>query len=229
MRANSRLQVKRMLCGLFKALAGAISMNNTVFTTRAVSIYKTLFYAEYFSVNKKVIDCGAGGNNPPIQIFQESGYEVVGIDIDEQQIAEANEVLKGKGYTIKILKDDMREIHQADSTFGCSYSYNSIFHMNKNDIKQSIQEMIRITEPGGVIYFNVLHKNDCGYGNGKEIGNNSFEDFTDGIIHSYYTDDEIDQGIANCELLEKEIKSIQRKYEKKMINQWFIEYFYRKM
>ncbi|KYC46104.1 MAG: hypothetical protein AMQ22_02170 [Candidatus Methanofastidiosum methylothiophilum] len=203
-------------------------MNNSVFSTRAVSVYKALFFSEYYSVSKKAIDCGAGGNNPPIQIFEKNGYKTVGIDIDENQIAQANRVFMEKEYRTRILKDDFRCIHQADNEFGCSYSYNSVFHMKKEDVKKSIMEMIRITEPGGVIYFNLLHKNDCGYGNGKRIDNDSFEDLNDGIIHSYYLDDEIDKDVNNCELLEKEIKNVQRQYENRIIHQWFIEYFYRK-
>ncbi len=198
------------------------------YTTKAISVYKLLYYAETFGVRKQAFDCGAGGSNPPLYIFYYHGYQVSGIDIDAEAVKEAALFCEKNACKLNICLGDMRNIAGASNRYGCCYSYNSIFHMRKPDIQKSIEAMIRITEPGGVLYFNLLHKNDCGYGKGYEIGPGTFEDETDGEIHSYYDEHEIDQSIAGCELVEKVLLNSKRKTEQEILDQWFIEYYMRK-
>ncbi len=96
------------------------------------------------------------------------------------------------------------------------------------DIFKSINEMTRVVEPGGIIYFNLLHKKDCGYGSGIEIEKDTFKDKNDGIIYTYHEENEIDAELTGSELMEKEIVNNYRKIDGKWVNQWFIGYYLRK-
>lgn len=191
-------------------------------------MYKALFYSEQFSVSKTVLDCGAGGEAPPSYVFHRCGYETHGIDIDGEAIRQARAFAASRKWKLEIAPGDMRCIPYPDNRFGCVYSYNSIFHMGKGDILESIREMLRVTEPGGILFFNLLHKNDFGYGQGIEIAKGSFKDQHDGIVHSYHDEEELDGEMGECELLEKSMIRCTRCIEEKTITQWFLEYYSRK-
>ena len=199
-----------------------------IYSTKAISVYKALFYANLYNVTKIAFDCGAGGSNPPLYIFLSNGYEVKGIDISEEAINKSLVFEKKYNCKLNIKKGDMKDIDNEEGKVGCCYSYNSIFHMKKKDIIKSIYELIRITEPRGIIYFNLLSKRDKQYGRGVRIGEGEFQDQEDDIIHSYYDDTEIDEELMECDVLEKVFYNTIRNTEEGTINQSFIEYFLRK-
>ena len=58
------------------------------------SIYKFLHMARWKDVKKKVLDCGAGGNNPPLALFSMHGYEAYGIDISDNALDEERNFAK---------------------------------------------------------------------------------------------------------------------------------------
>ena len=195
------------------------------YSTKAVSVYKALYYANKCNVKRLAFDCGAGGSNPPLYIFLSSGYEVKGIDISEEAIKESLIFEKKHNCNLNIKQGDMRKIENIDERIGCCYSHNSIFHMRKKDIIRSIHEMIRITEPKGIIYFNLLSKRDKQYGEGIEIGEGEFQDPDDSVIHSYHDDNEVDEEIQECVFLEKAFQNTIRNTEEGIIDQEFIEYY----
>ncbi|MFX1499610.1 MAG: class I SAM-dependent methyltransferase [Promethearchaeota archaeon] len=51
---------------------------------------------------------------------------------------------------------DIRNIPFDSNYFGYVYSWNTIFHMSKKDIKKSIGEMILVLKPGGFCFVNFL-------------------------------------------------------------------------
>ena len=82
---------------------------NNLFLTRAVSIYKILYYSEKYAVQNKVLDCGAGGDNPPCYIFYTHGYQAHGIDIDKESIEKSARFCCKRKCTMEIKHCDMRE------------------------------------------------------------------------------------------------------------------------
>ena len=49
-------------------------------------LYTFLGFTEKSSLDKKVLDCGAGGIRPPLALFSQRGYQTYGIDISEKAI-----------------------------------------------------------------------------------------------------------------------------------------------
>jgi hypothetical protein len=45
-------------------------------------------------MERKVIDCGAGGRQPPLYLFYQYGYRTYGIDSSEHAIKNAEEFCK---------------------------------------------------------------------------------------------------------------------------------------
>lgn len=77
---------------------------------RQTSVYKFLDYCNQSNLEKKVVDCGAGGNMPPLGMFYSEGYETVGIEMDNNQISLAGSFEKKHNMKLNIIKGDMRYI-----------------------------------------------------------------------------------------------------------------------
>jgi len=124
------------------------------------SLFRFLYYTNKSPLEKKILDCGAGGVYPPLALFSSFGYETYGVDIDKRQLRRANAFLKKYAFSSTLLQEDMRKLPFEDDSFSFAYTYNSIFHMEKRDMVASLSEMARVVRKGGLIYFNVLTSNE---------------------------------------------------------------------
>jgi ubiquinone/menaquinone biosynthesis C-methylase UbiE len=124
----------------------------------------------------------------------------------------------------------MRQLPFKNESFSFVYSYNSIFHMRKTEVVKSLQEMIRVLKPGGVLFVNFLTVNDFRCGEGPHLGDNQYEQFDDDqpVIHSYYSAEEPDVLFSDMEVLFKEDRVLERIYEGERIRQGFVDYIVRK-
>jgi len=52
-------------------------------------LYTFLRYCESSKLEKEILDCGAGGKEPPLYIFHQFGYKTHGVDISEEQVEKA--------------------------------------------------------------------------------------------------------------------------------------------
>lgn len=105
---------------------------------RQIPLYRFLKYCNETNMEKSVLDCGAGGNCPPLSLFADYGYKTTGIEFDEGQLRETEKFSQKNRYSLNLEKGDMRNLRFDDNTFSFVYSYNSIFHMSKEDIQKSI-------------------------------------------------------------------------------------------
>ena len=198
---------------------------------RATPLYNLIRMSADENLDKRVLDCGAGGSMPPLYLFHSLGYETAGIEIDEGQIAKARAFCKANDMELNIRKGDMRSLLFADNSFGLVYSYNSVFHMVKADIAASIREMVRVLKPGGLCYFNLLSVEDDGYGVGRELKAGEFvqEEGAGEIIHSYFTDGEIDGVIRYARIEYKEKRSIYIYEEDETYHPVYLDYIIKKI
>lgn len=181
-------------------------------------------------LDKKVLDCGAGGNMPPLHMFQSLGYETYGIEIDEDQLNRADEYQKENDVDLNIQKGDMRELPFEDGSISYAFSYNAIFHMKKEDIRKSLMEIKRVLPSGGLCFFNVLSKEDCGFGEGEALGDGEFyqEEGGSQVIHSYFDYDELDEFLCDFTILMKERRLRTRIYNDEFIDLGYIDYIIKK-
>ena len=174
------------------------------------SLYNFLRFIQTNPVNKKILDCGAGGRDPKLAFFYENGLEAYGIDISEDQIKEAEDFCKNNNIKLNIVKGDMRNIPFESKFFGYVYSYLSMVHLSKNGTAQAINETYRVLMRGGLCYLTFLSKDDQSYNENEEtkpgeiISKHGNEEF----MHSYYDDDEPDDFFNNFEILYKEKRHI---------------------
>ena len=57
-------------------------------------LYTFLKYCENSKLKKEILDCGAGGKNPPLYIFHLFGYKTHGVDISEEQVRKAQPIIE---------------------------------------------------------------------------------------------------------------------------------------
>ena len=125
-------------------------MNNTLYPA---PLYTFLSLCQREALPKEVLDCGAGGANPPLNLFCSYGYRAAGVEIDPQRAQLAREAARQHGVAVDIREVDMRRLPFAEQSFSFVYSYNSVFHLSKADIATAIAEMRRVLRRGGELLF----------------------------------------------------------------------------
>lgn len=202
---------------------------NEVF--KQIPLYRFIMYCNETKMEKTVLDCGAGGDCPPLSLFSEYGYLTYGIEFNSRQLEEANEYAKEKGQNLNIEKGDMRELKFDDELFSFVYSYNSVFHMTKKEVSKSINEMKRVLKKDGLLFVNFLTTNDFRCGEGIDIGENQYEQMDDDlpVIHSYFEEYEAEKYFEDMEILYKENRVLERIFEGGKIRQGFVDYILKKI
>jgi ubiquinone/menaquinone biosynthesis C-methylase UbiE len=171
-------------------------------------LYTFLDYVLDVEIERTILDCGAGGNFPKMALFDMNEFKTYGIEILEERVIAAENYAKEKNLNFHITEGDMRRLPYETESFGFAYSYNTIFHMNKEDIGIAINEMFRVVKKNGLIYVNLLSIDESSYGIGKEISPGIFmvEEGEEQIAHTYFTYDEGDSYFSNFEVLYKQIR-----------------------
>ncbi|GGF64332.1 S-adenosylmethionine-dependent methyltransferase [Paenibacillus albidus] len=193
-------------------------------------LYRFLLFCNESGLERTVLDCGAGGDSPALGLFASYGYAPTGIEFDPAQLELSGSYAQAKGMDLNILQGDMRQLSFADGSFSFVYSYNSVFHMRKQEVITSIQEMKRVLKPGGLLFANFLTVNDFRCGEGVDLGEHQYEQFDDDlpVIHSYYRADEPDVMFKDMEVLYKEDRVLERLYNGERIRQGFVDYIAKK-
>lgn len=202
----------------------------TVF--RQNQLYTFLLYCNGAELEKVVLDCGAGGNCPPLAIFAEHGYKTLGLDNNAKQIELAKEFEKNHGLDLGIIQGDMRALPFENDSISYIYSYNSIFHMSKNEIADTINEIHRVLPKGGLAFINFASENDARATVGERVGEGEYLqlEFGEHVLHSFFKENEPEEYFGGLKVLYKENR-IRDGYNQKgdRIRLGFIDYILEKI
>ena len=163
-------------------------------------LYRFLQYTNERAPEKSILDCGAGGNKPPLALFHSHGYKTKGVDISLDQIKRADEYARRNGISLGIHYADMRDLPYDDCSFGCVYSWSSSVHLTKVDTAKAVSEMLRVLKPSGLLYVNFVWDIVKNHYPGEERSPGEIW-FTDGDIewvHSMFSQDEPDLFFVDC-------------------------------
>jgi ubiquinone/menaquinone biosynthesis C-methylase UbiE len=186
----------------------------------ATPLYDFLRQCNASPLPKEVLDCGAGGDQPPLSIFAQSGYRTFGIEINPRSLAQAQEFSRTAGMPLNILQGNMRFLPFAEASFSFAYSYNAIFFNSKPDIRVILREIWRVLRRGGLCYVNFLSVDDpernvfCPEGR-QIFHNKGFSYFNDGEAEAYF---------AGFEILRKEKRFLEKIFEGRWLKQITLEY-----
>lgn len=173
---------------------------------RQSQLYTFLLYCNGAGLDKTILDCGAGGNCPPLAIFADQGYTTYGIDLSDDQLQLAQAFEEKYGYQLNIKKGDMKNLSHEDGSINYVYSYNSIFHMCKDEIKKVISEIRRVLPTGGYAFINFASVNDERFGVGDQVGEGEYKQPEHGelVLHSYFKENEVDAYFEGFKIIYKE-------------------------
>lgn len=173
---------------------------------RQNQLYTFLLYCNSHGLTKEILDCGAGGNLPPLALFVEHGYKTHGIEISDTQIERATEFARKNELDLNIIKGDMRELPFEDESLSYVFSYNTIFHLSKADIAKAINEVKRVLKPDGLFFVNFVSDKDMRYGEGEQVGDGEYmQSEGDGLVlHSYHKNCEAESYFGGFKIIYKE-------------------------
>ena len=205
---------------------------------RATPLYKFLRYCNDSPLERTVLDCGAGGNNPPLQIFSEYGCETCGIEISGEALKQAVDFCKENNLNLNFLKGDMRKIPFKDKAFTFVYSWNAIHMMSKEDVALAMSEIERVIKAKGLCFVNFVSADEpppidaIETRKGEFLKKAPWRGVKGPNIDSYFEDEEADVFFSNFEILHKEKRIIERipfhRTEGKKELQAFIDYIAKK-
>lgn len=196
---------------------------------KQIPLYRFLMFCNETQMEKTILDCGAGGDCPPLSLFADYGYITHGVEYNQDQLQVANHFASQRNQSLNIKQGDMRSLEFQEEAFSFVYSYNSVFHMEKTDILTSVNEMKRVLKTNGLLFVNFLTTKDFRCGTGVDLGQNQYEQMDDyPVIHSYFAEGEPEQYFEDMEMLYKEDRVLERIYGGERIRQGFVDYILRK-
>jgi len=183
----------------------------------ATPLYKFLRHCNNSPLDKTVLDCGAGGDDPPLQLFYEYGYKTFGVEVSEAPFKQAKKFCKKHSMKLNIMKGDMRYLPFKSESVSFVYSFNAIFFMAKEDIGISMKEIERVLNPSGLCFVNFISVDEPFKGPFCKpfLGNPRF---------SQHEDNEPDRYFGNFEIVHKEKRIIDKKTDGKRLAQVYIDY-----
>lgn len=101
------------------------------------------------SIKKNILEVAVGTGFPFANFFQKKGFQVYGIDIAPSLV----EKCKKLNNKIICKVGDAENLEYPDNFFGCTYCFHSTFYFS--NIYKAINEMLRVTLPGGLIIFDI--------------------------------------------------------------------------
>jgi SAM-dependent methyltransferase len=100
-------------------------------------------------VPSKMVEVGIGTGFPFADHFDKAGYAVYGVDISPDLIAKCQRLHPRVQATV----GDAEHLAYSDGSFDCAFCFHSSWYFP--DLPRAIGEMIRVTRPGGHIYFDI--------------------------------------------------------------------------
>lgn len=192
----------------------------------AFPLYKFLNYCNKSSLDKSILDCGAGGSNPPLTLFKEFGYITQGIEISDEQLKESDEFCNTHNIDLNIIKGDMTDIPFENESFSFLFSYNTSVHIKKVDFYKALTEFNRVLKKDGLCFVNVLTEECDTYGIGQNLGEGQYRLTEDGddVMFCHYKDDELEEHLKGFDIVYKEKRIIKRTLNKRISTSAFIDY-----
>lgn len=143
---------------------------------------------------KRIMDLGCGTGRHTIYLAQQ-GFDVYATDISETGLEITKKKADNLNLTNIIYKQhDMATIPFEDDSFDAVLCIWTTGHGLLNDVRRNVDEMYRVTKPGGIVFADYVSVFDETYGLGTEIEPNTFVGSRPGeedILHHYSTKEEL--------------------------------------
>lgn len=151
----------------------------------------------------RLLDAGCGSGKYAIPLSMR-GFEVIGLDVSLNALKMACERAASRKLKIEFLAGNMYHLPFLDSSFDFIWCYGVLQHLLLKERELAISEFRRILNDGGILFIEVLGKEDMRYG-GDEVEPNTFVR-KNGIIYHYFDKMELEELLKSknfsCEITE---------------------------
>lgn len=110
----------------------------------------------------KMLDvaCGTGRMFKEIEhYYTPEQIQYHGVDTSEEMMKHLQEYADEQEFLVNLKVGDATKLPYPDNTFDITYSFHLTWHLPKGLQYQMINEMKRVTKPGGFVVFDVLNEN----------------------------------------------------------------------
>ena len=198
-------------------------MNEIIWAT---PLYEFLRQCNASPLDKVILDCGAGGDPPPLSLFHQYGYKTYGVEIAEEALGKAQQFCQATGMALNISRGDMRDIPFPSESFGFVYSFNAIFFMTKPDIARALSEIERVLKREGLCFVNFQSVDDLD--NDPFFETAPLRRLLQSERFAKHEDNEADAYFRNYEILHKEKKFTEWVHGGRQFKRVTIEYIAQK-
>ncbi len=121
----------------------------------------------------RFLDIGIGAGRHA-KLAADLGFPAFGIDISLVGLQHARERLQHSGMRPHLVKSSMLALPFSEGTFEVVVSYGVFYYGTAAEMKQAIQETLRVLTQGGRAFVVLRTVNDCRFGKGEQIEPNTF-------------------------------------------------------
>ncbi|MDG6220858.1 MAG: class I SAM-dependent methyltransferase [Candidatus Thermoplasmatota archaeon] len=139
--------------------------------------------------SSRVLELGCG-NGKNLEAMAKRGWEVVGVDTSHSAIELCKQRLSNLDRPPLLMVADARHLPFPDNDFHCVFAIHLLGHLDSDDGKVVLGEMMRVLKPGGLCHVVAFSIHDARCGKGEEVGSKTFRKGT-GIITKYYEREEL--------------------------------------
>ncbi len=150
---------------------------------------------------KKILDLGCGEGRH-FRYLTDLGFDVYGIDIDEETIIKAKE--KSPDVKNKLITGYMQCLPYSDNYFDAIISNQVIYHATRQGMQKTISEIYRILKNQGIFFITLQSRDGQEWRFGKKLESWTYiasEGLDKGTIHHYVDLEEINELFGKNNLL----------------------------
>lgn len=136
----------------------------------------------------RVLDLGCGLGRHMLYMA-ERGFEVIGCDISEETLMEAEENAKSRDLNLTFVQGDYIDLPFHNNVFSGVLCLQTLHHDFPESFIRGFKEIRRIMKQGGYLALDPLSTNDGYFGRGRPLGEKLF--LQDRIPHYFFDEDEI--------------------------------------
>ena len=112
------------------------------------------YVSEHIPRGSKLLEVAVGTGFPFADFFQKAGYVVHGIDLSPYLIEKCREL--NPNIICKV--GEAENLEYEDNCYDATYCFHSTWYFS--DLLKSIDEMIRVTRPKGMTFFDIQNRNN---------------------------------------------------------------------
>ena len=123
-----------------------------------IRLYESILKYELNFTSGKMLDFGCG-NGTHMNYFEQKGFDVFGLDISNNALLNATKLYPNLNNKLKKINksQSLSEIYKNEK-FDFIFSNQTLYYMERDEIKRYLEEMNKLLNLNGLVYFTMMGK-----------------------------------------------------------------------